>query len=115
MSIHSRFVLFREWTTIHFSCRVQSLCSFLTLTSLNSMIIKFLVCSPAFATLQLLFAGTQAHREGTAVSQSLSSSWSVGPRSRPVDLGHRAAVTISSFQEARLSIFALPLFRIPRF
>jgi hypothetical protein len=36
------------------------------------MIIKFLVCSPAFATLQLLFAGTQAHREGTAVSQSLS-------------------------------------------
>jgi len=38
-----------------------------------------------------------------------------GPTSRPVDLGHRAAVTISSFQEARLSIFALRLFRIPRF
>ena len=55
---------------------------------LNSMIIKLLVCSPAFATLQLLFAGTQAHREGTAVSQSLSNSWSVWPnittsRSRP--------------------------------
>ena len=88
MSIHSRFVLFREWTTIHFSCRVHSVCSFLTVTSLNSMIIKLLVCSPAFATLQLLFAGTQAHREGTAVSQSLSNSWSVWPnittsRSRP--------------------------------
>jgi hypothetical protein len=41
------------------------------------MIIKFLVCSLAFATMQLLFAGTQAHREGTAVSQSLSNSWSV--------------------------------------
>src|SRR5437879_13892909 len=79
MSIHSLFVLFRECTTIHFSCRVHSLCAFLTVTSLNSMIIKFLVCSPAFATLQLLFAGTQAHREGTAVSQSLSNSWSVWP------------------------------------
>src|SRR2546430_11765902 len=59
-----------------------------TFTSSNSMIIKFLVCSPAFATLQLLFAGTQAHREVTAVSQSLSTSWSVWPnittsRSRP--------------------------------
>ena len=87
-SFHSRFVLFREWTTIHFSCRVHSVCSFLTVTSLNSRIIKFLVCSPAFATLQLLFAGTQAHREATAVSQSLSNSWSVWPnittsRSRP--------------------------------
>ena len=78
-SFHSGFLLFREWTTIHFSCRVHSLCFLLTFTSLNSMIIKFLVCSPAFATLQLLFAGTQAHREGTAVSQSLSSSWSVWP------------------------------------
>jgi len=28
-SFHSRFVLFREWTTIHFSCRVHSVCSFL--------------------------------------------------------------------------------------
>ena len=77
-----------KWTTIHFTCRVHSVCSFLTVTSLNSMIIKLLVCSPAFATLQLLFAGTQAHREGTAVSQSLSNSWSVWPnittsRSRP--------------------------------
>jgi len=66
---------------------IRSVPSF-TVTSLNSMIIKFLVCSPAFATLQLLFAGTQAHREGTAVSQSLSNSWSVWPnittsRSRP--------------------------------
>ena len=87
-SFHSRFSLFREWPAIHSSCRVHSFCFLLTFTSLNSMIIKFLVCSPAFATLQLLFAGTQAHREGTAVSQSLSNSWSVWPnittsRSRP--------------------------------
>src|SRR5439155_3636381 len=66
----------------------SSVCFLLKFTASNSMIIKFLVCSPAFATLQLLFAGTQAHREGTAVSQSLSSSWSGWPnittsRSRP--------------------------------
>ena len=73
-SFHSRFLLFREWSALHSSCRVHSFCVLLTFTSLNSMIIKFLGCSPAFTTLQLLFAGTQAHRAGTAVSQSLSSS-----------------------------------------
>jgi hypothetical protein len=87
-SFHSRFLLARERPIIHFSSRVHSFCSLLTFPSLNSMIIEFLVCSPAFATLQLPFAGTQAHREGTAVSQSLSNSWSVWPnittsRSRP--------------------------------
>jgi hypothetical protein len=86
-SFHSCLFLLRELPTIFYS-RVHSFCFLLTFASLNSMIIKFLVCSPAFATLQLLFAGTQAHREGTAVSQSLSNSWSVWPnittsRSRP--------------------------------
>jgi hypothetical protein len=72
MSFHSCLFLLRELPTIFYS-RVHSFCFLLTFPSLNSMIIKFLVCSPAFATLQLLFAGTQAHRAGTAVSQSLSS------------------------------------------
>src|SRR2546430_16802882 len=106
MSIHSRFVLFREWTTIHFSCRVHSLCSFLTVTSLNSMIIKLLVCSPAFATLQLLFAGTQDIARERPYRSLYQTVGLFGPTSRPVDQGHRAAVNISSIQEARLTVIA---------
>jgi hypothetical protein len=73
-SFHARFLLFREGPAIRFSSRVHSFCFLLAFTSLNSMIIRFLGYSATFATLQLLFAGTQAHRAGTAVSQSLSSS-----------------------------------------
>jgi hypothetical protein len=73
-SFHSCFLLFTELPTVHFSSRVHSFCFLFTFTSLNSMIIRFLGCSAAFATLQLLFAGTHAHRAGTDVSQSLSNS-----------------------------------------